>query len=433
MPEAMSKEAADRIVDALSKVAELVNDGATPNEAIEKAARQADIPAGHIPLLVNAYNIGRSTRQREDNDDPAEKAADFALADTSEILDRIFPPDLEKAAAATRPDPVDPVYLSSPESFLAARQLRRKMAEAPRTIRLVDQPPPPLPRSNERALAKAAADERRLAYARDEARRRASSLEMDLRGVFEKLAEDFRTGGNLTVADVRENVGILHGDAGLAVLDHVVRMRPSLAKQASAPPRRHRADREPVYGQIKRALDLAGELFEAREAHRVFEKLARPTPPAAPARPSILDRMEKKADPGGLGDKVVGGLTYNLMSDIYGGWKPPDPDEMVKKQLGRLTTPSHQDAMREIQMQALMHEMLSDDEVLRGHDPHEVSRAYNRISQLVPASAGQPAVVIPAVRKALAQGGMDSFDAKELADTHHKLQAPQRPQGAPNA
>ncbi len=419
MPEPMSQEAADRIVTVLSKAAQLVGEGDSPSVAIEKAAREADVPAGHIPLMVSAYNVGRSTRQREDGEGPLDKAADFELADTAAILERLFPSDLQKAAAVAAPRSVDSVYLTSPASFLETRRRRRKVASAPPVMKLVEQPPPPLPRSNERALLKAAADERRLKDAADEARRQATALEYELRARFAKLADDFRTPGHLTVAEVRSNVQAMYGDDGTAVLDHVVKLRPSLTKAASLS-RRHRADQEPVYAAIGTVLEKSEALVRAREARAVFEKLASPVArkPAAPK--DVLDRLEKKAGPA-IGDKAIGGLTYNVVSDLYSGWKPPDPADAVRSQMGRLMTPEHEDNLREIQTQAMLHELLNDDEVLRGHDHHEVSRAFNRISQLVNDTSLQPAVIVPAVRKAMAQGGLDNFDAKELIDSHNKL------------
>ena len=46
----LSKEAESRILTALESVADSVNDGSTPTDAIVKAASDHSIPAGHVNL-----------------------------------------------------------------------------------------------------------------------------------------------------------------------------------------------------------------------------------------------------------------------------------------------------------------------------------------------------------------------------------------------
>ena len=73
----LSKEAESQVLDALGSVADLVNELDEPNDAIIKAAKEFNIPAGHVNLMVTAYNTGRTNKQRMAADDPQEKAASF--------------------------------------------------------------------------------------------------------------------------------------------------------------------------------------------------------------------------------------------------------------------------------------------------------------------------------------------------------------------
>jgi hypothetical protein len=61
----LSKEAEHKLIAAIEKAAALVNAGEEPNSAIIKSASAANIPAGHINLMVHAYNTGRTNKQRE--------------------------------------------------------------------------------------------------------------------------------------------------------------------------------------------------------------------------------------------------------------------------------------------------------------------------------------------------------------------------------
>src|ERR1700761_8849909 len=93
----MSAAAEKVLHSALGDVAGHVNDGLHPDAAIEKAARANHVPCGHVRLMVNAYNIGRTTRQREDGGSPQEKAAEFPLASTANVLERLYPTKVKTA------------------------------------------------------------------------------------------------------------------------------------------------------------------------------------------------------------------------------------------------------------------------------------------------------------------------------------------------
>jgi hypothetical protein len=110
---------------------------------------------------------------------------------------------------------------------------------------------------------------------------------------FAKLADYFNTPGNLTLADVRENIETLFGKAGVAVYNQLRRTRSNLTKQA-ATGWFHSATGEP-YHTVSRLVDLAGRLRqvvggnEKRVADRgaALEEIERPFVSAP--RGSLLD------------------------------------------------------------------------------------------------------------------------------------------------
>jgi hypothetical protein len=249
----------------------------------------------------------------------------------------------------------------------------------------------------------------------------------------EKLAGYFQTHDALQIADIRENVRIKFGAAGTAILTHVGTQHPSLVKRAAS---RHRAGHstrtyaEP-YALVGRAIAEAEDILATRTLHTDLATACKQADAAAMAdfRPtpcSILDRMDAEAEKvaflgiGSIADKVVGTGVYHGVTDAARAVAPPDSDAVAEKALRRIATPEHEQQLRAIEAQAMLHEMLNNDEVLSGHDPYEVARHYNRISQFTPSLSTQPLVTIPAVRKSVGQGQLDSFDAKELVDTQHK-------------
>src|SRR5690554_6365924 len=88
-----------RLLSAVEKTAELVNDGEHPNDAVVKAAQECGLRPGDIATVVRAYNTGRTTRQRLSGEGLWEKAADFELADTATVLERLYPDQTKTAAA----------------------------------------------------------------------------------------------------------------------------------------------------------------------------------------------------------------------------------------------------------------------------------------------------------------------------------------------
>lgn len=113
----LSKQAEQRLTEALEKVAVLVSEGEHPNDAIVKVASEGGIPAGHVNLMVTAFNTGRTETQRKIGQDIFEKSAEFDLADAEDILNRMYPKEVKSAAEVRLSSVVSEEY-SSPPTWL---------------------------------------------------------------------------------------------------------------------------------------------------------------------------------------------------------------------------------------------------------------------------------------------------------------------------
>ena len=151
----LSKEAEQKITAALNDVIDLVGGGMRPTDAMAKVAAARQIPAGHVPVMANAYNIGRSEAQRKGSAELTEKAGEFELADASAVLDRMFPAAV-KAAGVLAAEGVVSAEYAAPPRFLADRAGREKRAAAGAIDwAMVKAPPAPLPADPHRAVKKA--------------------------------------------------------------------------------------------------------------------------------------------------------------------------------------------------------------------------------------------------------------------------------------
>jgi hypothetical protein len=228
----MTPQTEGRIVRAVEDVIDLIDAGDHPNDAIAKTAADLQLPVGHVGLLINAYNTGRTNRQRASSPLLAEKAADFPLAEPGEILERLWPATVKSAAQVQLEGSVSPDYDLPPTWLERARNQARlvKQAEAAPRSAPAAAPYPADPAARvKRAYHAAVARDRET----EEARRAFSAAQDRLIAGFQKLAAWFGNPGNEAIADVRAAVEARWGRPGAAILDHLAGTRPALVKRAA--------------------------------------------------------------------------------------------------------------------------------------------------------------------------------------------------------
>lgn len=315
MPQKLTKQAEDRILKALTEIAELTNNNVSPNEAIVKVATDMRIPHGHIQLIVNAYNTGRTTVQRKSSDNVWEKAADFELADTSKILDRMYPDAFKKQADVHRENVVSYEYDLSPH-WVAKRESLEKQARK-FDWKMVDKPVEyPVDPTVDYRKAKVAAHKLDLEV--DEARRRASVAWTYAVDATQDLANYFKHAGHRPYCEVKDNAVAMWGEPAEALFRQIDEKFPQYKKQSAAAipaPARGTA-----YELVQRCME-ANEAFQAlRQAHtekqasaeRQKEELMRPFVPGPkldpvlglPVSGSVVTATSEKQAGGFMGDLV---------------------------------------------------------------------------------------------------------------------------------
>jgi hypothetical protein len=112
-------------------------------------------------------------------------------------------------------------------------------------------------------------------------------------------------------------------------------------------------------------------------------------------------------------------LIYNTMGKIP--WAGEEANKEIGKSVLELEDPGHAAEMRRINSQAVLNDLVSNDSVISGYDPHEVTEAYNEIVRLSPRVADQSLALRALLRKRLAQGHLDTFEVSELSGLENKL------------
>lgn len=431
----LTKEAEQKLIGAIERAASLVNDGLAPTDAIVKSATESNIPAGHLNLMVHAYNTGRTTKQREQGNDTLEKAADFQLADINEVRERLYPTQVKSSADMKRDQVVSTEYAVSPVAMIARRAAEITKAASAK-IALPPKTWTPPPRDEQAAVRKAASAKRASELAAEETRREATISQAKAAAAMEELHMYFRQPGNMSFQDAVRETELRLGDDGVNVLKKLAAVYPFLEKQA--------ATKQMFVGECK-PVTLVSKVLDAVETYNdARQKVASaPTKQAQFGKkeaPEILtgsilhnpanepltlknanDGADKKPA-GGAGGFFSGlktapglvGLELGSAGKNMVGNK--EPKDFRAKAFKDVTDPAHETELRNIRAQGVLHDLVVNDPVISGHDPHEVALAFNELTDLSPNFVDSPAMMQALLRKRLEAGQLADFDVKQLVD-----------------
>lgn len=465
--QSLTKEAEQKLIAAIEQAAGFVNSGMTPNDAIVKSASAANIPAGHINLMVHAYNTGRTTTQREQGEGTLEKAADFQLADAQTVMDALYPKSVKTSAEIVRQQVVSTDYAVSPAGMLARRRAEQEKAAAAHVALPAKTWTPP-PRDEKYAVERAYSEKRSAQLAQEELRRQSTAAYTKAASAMDELAEFFRRPGNMSFPDAVKQVELRFGPEGVSVLNKVAEVYPQFKKQAAT--RHDHFGDSPVYSLVQNVLSnveayIAADAKIEKKAVGFGKKEApefltgsilhnpstEPLELAPPIKQSALSDWNPiprevpsprqvgnalgaapRAVLGGGGffesmqvpTQSVGGTIgevggkattqTGMLADTLGLSK--DTKKLKMDAYEDITTPDHELALKNIQSQATLHDLMLNDDVISGHDPREVALAFNEIAATAPGVVSAPAVLAAVLRKRLEAGSMADFDAKQLIE-----------------
>lgn len=439
----IGKDAEDRILRGLRKVAGLVRDGQSPSDAIIKVASEDRLPPGHVQLMVNAYNTGRTTQQRTANNGLLDKAAEFDLADPVKIIKAIYPDEVKTAAARERATSVSAEYDAPPTwAHNPTSSAMTKLASAEEFERLFGTAPTPYGRDEAALLKRAASAERRLDSERERHQQELSVLRDKTASLYADLLTYFRTPGGTALVEARANCEALYGDPARAVFNKLAGHLKEVLPQVSVRVKRAGAvDRTAApYYLVETLIKSAQAYHEAfqvaaqfeRDATRTIFKLARALNPQAAALPadpglSLVRRVggEKRAfsaAPAGMAFGAGETLGRSIMSKLT----PKSEDKLKSDALEEVTDPSHESQLRAIRAQAQMHELLNSP-YFEGEDPQQLTGLYNKLTRTAPRLVDQPLALEAIMRRHMAQGMTDVHDLDQILGMEHKVKERDEP------
>lgn len=435
----MAEQARNRLLAAASHAADLADGGAPASEAVAKAASASKVQAGHVPILVRAFNTGRAETHRKQASDLVTAAADLDLADTPAVLSIMYPPGLTPAPGVlkTASDNLsaetiqDGIEWSRRFGDPKSPEFRKKVAAAQKgmeldstatlssksTWRAAD-------RERQQILQKQAADHDRLAHDHE-----------TLRSSLVKLAAWFRNPTAEPFAEFADNAGRVFGKAGAALAGALKATDPYLARAeplVNGLPGAVRLSQEP-YASAAKCVKLAAALAAAREKVAEADTVRRGRLVEV-MTPFMADEPDTVLGPGGkkFATKEAVDLRDVGLGAMFGrmGRNIPTEARTEESVLGQLTDPSHELKIRDANVEANLADTMARQPQLRSEDPSLIADAFNDASVLAPRSVSQPLVLQHILAERASQRGTpmapDQIDT--LLDIEDRLKGRKAPE-----
>lgn len=433
----ISKETESRLVECLEKVAVHVEGGDDPTRALIKVAREEDLGPGLVRLMAQAYNNGRTNAQRKSALDLFDKSASFRLADAEEAVRELYPRHVKTAADLHRAATVSEEY-ATPPRWLERRVSFEKAAAA---VTLVAQAPVLYPHEGGRHAKKAFSLLREAGRELAERRRQLAHTRDKLAAAFGGLRTYFRRVGTTTpVKQAQVNARLLFGRASDVVFKNLVLDDPLLAKTASAPeplPCQADSSHEP-YALIDTCIRLARKCRDLDVGLADFRKqagdLARQVNDRfVPDKPyhlgSILRPMEKESIVSDFLGETLGGAGRTAGMEAFNSLMPKPIDKVRNDAYLDLTSPEHEARLRNVRSQAVLHDILANDDYLSQEHPEKVVKMYNEITKLSPRAADQPMLMRSLLRRYMQQAAVDPHDIQQQLDIENQIRNRNQPSG----
>lgn len=409
MPKSMSKEGEEKIIRSVSRACAAVKDLGSPTEAVIKIAREEGLGPDMIRLVCYGYNTGASAHYREKEGSTLERFADFPLADPERVIEKLYPSRIvsEKAAGVG----VSLEWKLPPRQTPVAKpSLLTKAA----SIGPPCEEPVPLeemsPTQRDWAWLQKSSAEQQAEHSRrrekEQQRAKLSAAQDDLRVKLAALVDYYKqsfvdvAAGELAFA-LRET----EGRAGRHLIGCLQnRCHDKQASFQPVAPRRAVDWSRAPYSLAKQALDAAAVAASLQPTPE--------PPPAKPLSPSVLSGREQIKFSASVVPFTLGSAAGRILGNSFSS---DNRDKKVDKMVSDLTDPQHEQELRRIQTEAMLQDLLDNDEVVSGYDPESVYTAFNEIASATPRVASQAAMLRPILRKHLTQGGIEPFEASELA------------------
>lgn len=425
----ISPEREHEITKAAEDVVDLVNNGASPNDAVFKVATDTSLTPDFVRRLVEVFNVGRSLHHFK-TASADERAAEFPLADADTVLQRMYPSAKQRAKEAS--EAFSSAWFAPPPNFNVYTELVQKAA-AELTV-----PPPQVPATPEvldRLLKRAYRQRDALRVRYEVAQGDANIAKQALGRDLQKAAEYFRQRDRMPFNEVESDFVTQYGARGQAVMDTLYKWA-NLSRwnekrgSVSPTPRLYDPTVQP-YTYLETILERTRQLQKASSDAECAKAELDEFVAAIDSRMAKHAAVRKGGYPLDHLFKSAAALptlaNMLFINDKVGDMfqtTPPDTTGF-EAQVNRSIDPEHNRTLRAATVKAMLNEMLTSDPVISQHDPEQVVQAYDRLATTFPTLTSQPELLRGLLSKHLEMGGTDPYEFMAAVDAEKKLRPEQ--------
>ena len=406
----VSTEAKNRIMQAVDQTTNLVDQGMHPTHAVLKAAQALDLSPGTGEIVAKAFNIGRTTVQREDNnDDTLLKVAEFELADTEYIRMHLTHQQQKQAQLALE---IDASYFQPPSKLKEMYHDQKVAQYAPLEVVKLDA----LPKFDDNRFLHAASDMRKTQRKIAQSHEVIDQMSRQVERTLNDLCSLFARNGAPSVERMNKIASIKGDTALLCITKELTERRPLLAKRADVSKSAILTDMEQLcYDKLHKCAEDMLQLHAALNTHNKIVELgeARIVKQARQfvnkSDEPFCDLLDD-ADAETMSKMAASPLTTmavwsSLLRNVgaMGGAKDTSNDD-INYYVAALSDPNHDRQLQAIRARTVLESLMHSDPVLSSYHPNDVVDSYNAIVGMAPRVAEHQPYLQSMMRKYLAQG-----------------------------
>lgn len=413
MIEPIDKAQEARLVDAVMSAIKSANDGQHPNDAIAKVAMAEGFTEPFVQRMVEAFNVSKAIRHHK-TASAEDRALPFAIADSAAVLRQIYPDHvaspLETKQASWEPMGQD---FQETQVFVEKPTLpSHRVAVAPVT------------RSFDHITKLAQAESSRLDHYAARFGDDVRATREDFHQAVLKLAGYFRAQTPEPFEQFEKAARHHFGNGTDKILDVVyglANLKSRGVKRASKGEVVRYQDRTP-YELLADVMQKCSKQVEAAQRYGIAKKAAQQY------RDAFRSRLTKVADLGflsGLGASKLLSSNEQLQDVLL---DQPGSSEASGMEVAELSSFPDVEAERQgIRARLMLHDMLSNDPVLRRAKPEVVLKYYNDLAQISPALAKSPLASRSVLRKAVEGEVLDPSDISNIMGIEKNIQSATEP------
>lgn len=411
--EKMSKAQESRLIKGVEQIIDKVSKGSEPCDACVKVASDLNFNKEMTKRAIEAYNQSKTLHELS-NRKGSDRLGSFPIIKTAEVMDKLFPERVVNPITKQASAQIVSSVKSVTTNFNKVAQVENRLETHGHLVKgeALEKSAESITKEKIKTLnSKNTAVTKQI---------QATKLAYDTTQIkFEQLSSELHD--CIRNAVMREPFhrieSFIHskfGKEAQAISDFVYNLSgvEKLGHRRAAP---HElissdftlADWAPIGASIENVVKIAQELQKKAIERTKLEKVAQE-----------LD-SEKKA----LFDMTGNALGY--AKSKLDEFKSPDSKSVFNTELDKAVTglndPSFRDDMERIKTQAVLHDLMTNDDVISTYEPHKVTGLFNELHEVAPMAASKPAVLRDLLRRGLVNGGFESLEIGQLGDINKRL------------